>query len=253
MRPYGFVGSSRLRLAEALLPKAVAQWMQQWCFVAPGHITVLDMDTVLHDGIQPDQLWQEVDAGRGKLWIASRMAPVWRHTVFADFCGDMPVDRVSDQMLDTARADLINSLLAAMSLAAVSVAASGAPEVLGNFAGHLGSTRLLLRLVRAQAVLDIVFDASLLEHYLLPAKCVRPLLTRRQALGSTHLAVQVCLPFAQLPLRYIEALRPGDILVGNAQLSQPFQLRCGQSLALAQGFLVQEQGRRAWQIDAGAD
>lgn len=244
MRALGFIGASRLAAAERLLPEAIRQWREQWCFqgaAEQGCSCAAESAEVL--ALASVSSWQQIDAGNGSFWLCAR----WQQIVFGPYAADAPQDQIGSQLLAAAQQALVASLLAALGGQAKGPLHVGVPAALGAPL----SPRLLLRASFGGEHLLLLVDASLLDDFL--PRLTRehpPLQERRAAIGGAKLKLNVSLPFASLSVGEVNSLSPGDILQAGTHFLEPLDLNIPGKQTVAKGFLARRDEHLALQLTA---
>ncbi|MEO4049396.1 FliM/FliN family flagellar motor C-terminal domain-containing protein [Pseudomonas sp. CAU 1711] len=235
------MGASRLAAAERLLPAAIRQWREQWCFQCDQEPVCVCAEEG-SEAMAPvaDGQWKLAESSQGKLWLAAD----WRRLVFARFASEAPQDATAAQLVDAAQQALASGLLAA--LGAPTAPLQDAQPIQG---GPM-SARLLLRADLGGVPLLLVAEASLLAGFLPQAARALPLLPRSQAIGGARLKVKVSLPFSSLTVGEANGLRAGDILQGDTHFLEPLSLTAGAQQTIAKGYLARQGEHLALQLAA---
>lgn len=241
MRALGFVGASRLAAAERLLPAAIRQWHEQWCFQGDREVTCVCMEEG-GEAIAPvaGGEWRLAETDKGKLWLAAN----WRRLVLGRFASEAPQDATAAELISAAQQALTAGLLEALALANTPLQ-SAQPTL-----GVPMSARLLLRADFGDVPLLMLAEASLLTGFLPLANRPLPLVSRTSAIGGARLKVKVSLPFSSLTVGEANGLRAGDILQGDTHFLEPLNLTAGEQQTIAKGYLARQGEHLALQLAA---
>lgn len=240
MRALGFVGATRRAAAERVLPAAIRQWQEQWCFQGDEKMVFECLEGSETIAPVAEGEWKLAETDKGNLWIAAH----WRRLVFGRFATEAPQDATSVQLLVAAQQALAAGLLDALAVSAVSVR-DAKPDL-----GLPMSARLLLRADFGDLQLLVLADASLLAGFLSAAKQLLPLVARAKAIGGARLTVKVSLPFSSLTVGEANGLRVGDVLQGDTHFLEPLSLVAGDNQAVAKGYLARKGEHLALQLAA---
>jgi len=246
MRFLGFLGASRLAMAQQVLPAQVEEWRGQWCFAsdAPWQVRC-DAEQALADAAQAAGLsWLRGQSARGALHVAGLHGDSWTRAVFAGQAAQVPDDASARHVLEQARLALVNALLQGLGQEPVASLDAQAPHAPG---AALGS-RALLHIDLGDSTLYCLVDAALLDPALPALAQAAALTPRKDALGGARIRLELSLPLAELALGDINDLSPGDVLLARTRLDQPLTLSSTQGAPLAKGYLARSQERLALQL-----
>jgi flagellar motor switch/type III secretory pathway protein FliN len=243
MRALGFVGASRLAAADRLLPEAIRQWREQWCFQASTAIAC----ECREEGAAPSDTasceWKQVDTGKGKLWIGGS----WRQLVLGTYAAEAPHDAIGTELLATAQQALAKGLLEALGIQASPALQDAAPQALG---AAMTARVLIQAKLGEQLLLQVLVDASLLAEFLSKPTKPLPMVQRASAIGGARLQVKVSLPFSSLSVGEVNGLRAGDVLQGDTHFLEPLNLTVRDNHTVAKGYLARRGEYLALQLAA---
>ncbi|WP_338498431.1 FliM/FliN family flagellar motor C-terminal domain-containing protein [Pseudomonas sp. WP18] len=241
MRMLGWVGVTRLRMACDRLPPVARHWYEQWCIRDERQACEVSCSTLSDSsGLTPALVWQRARSTNGSISLAGD----WRSIIFGSFNQETPDDEMSRYLLGEAQLALVNHVLETIGQPPVTLLTD---EPSCPFSTVLNA-QVLLQLRMGSSTLYLSLDAALFNAALEPSAPRKPLIERKQALGSARVKLSVRLPLASLSIGEMRDLRPGDTLRAGALLADPVSLQLAEGPVVAGGYLARQHDHLAVQL-----
>ena len=236
---FGWLGESRRIQLHALLARDVSEWSRDWWLEhASAAIDVypLDMWTSAEESTATWQL------GAGMLQLSSHRGEAALGSHLSAHAGD-DTSALAARIGARALADLAHRL-ARRAQATLSVMSDGvgATEAchrleLGAYMATVSLGRFNFALAMDRAVADLLAPAKSAEKAVLAP--------RMQAMSGVEVGLEACIPLGTASLSQLDDLSVGEVLVGDALLSTPVELRIVDGPAIASATLGERNSSRA--------
>jgi hypothetical protein len=236
---FGWLGESRRIELHALLVRDVSEWSRDWWMEhSSAAIDVYPLDAWAPTK-EPSATWR---LGAGTLQLVSPRGEAALGGYLSGHAGD-DTSLLASRIGNRALADLALRLARRAQAPLGSLAEGESPPdachrlELGAYMATLSLGRFTFALAMDRAVADLLVPAKSAEK--------ASLAPRAQAMNGLDVSLEACIPLGTASLSQLDDLRVGEVLVGDALLSAPVEIRIADGRAVAFATLGERDSSRA--------
>jgi hypothetical protein len=235
---FGWLGESRRIPLHALLAREVSEWSRDWWLEhSSAAIDVYPLD----EWLPVDSVVSTWRMGEGSFQLHAHQGEAALGAYLAA-TGSTDASALAERIGARALADLIARVAKRAAVRTHAAAANAAPAAACH-RPELGAYMATLSL--GSHTLAMAMDRTVVDLLVPPKKHEKTTLVgRAQAVGGASVALEVCIALGTSSLSQLDNLQVGEVLVGDALLTAPVELRAAGSGAVALAKLGVGQSSR---------